>query len=109
MSDVAETTYTLEYPIDVDGEAIREVTLRRVKVRDVRDQDAEIAAYRASQGRPITEVDPETVYDRAVYNLSKKTGLRMDAVEALDMADFNKIDDLTSDFFGLREKTENAS
>ena len=109
MSDVAGTNYTLEYPIEVDGETITSVNLRRVRVRDVRDQDAEIEAYRASQGRPITETAPETVYDRAVYNLSKKTGLRMDAVEEMDMADFNKIDGLTADFFGLREETENAS
>lgn len=104
-----EGQYDLVVPVEIDGETVTSVTVSRVKVKDVRNQDKEIETYRASQGRPVTDDDPVTSYDCAIYNIAKAINRRMDFVEELDYEDFSNLSNRTRGFFGYVPEKENAS
>lgn len=83
------TKIKLEYPIEVDGATVKEITLRRPTVKDMR-----VAR--------VTGKDDATQEITLIANLAQLTP---DQVESLDMADFVKLQTVLKGFFGLSETT----
>lgn len=76
-------TITLDHPIDFEGAKLSEIKLRRPKVSDV-------TAARKKKDEAEQEV-------ALVATLS---GLPQAAIEDLDLADYKKIQEVLSGFFG---------
>ena len=76
------TTITLTEKITVDNKDIQEITLRRPKVRD------RLAVERMGQSDAEKEV-------ALIANLAD---LPKEAIEELDLADYNKIQEVLQDF-----------
>jgi len=76
-------TIELQYPIEVNGERITQLTLRRVTVGDLEIMNRETDDLA-----------------KAIRLLSLISELSPDDVRRLDAADFNRISEAVSDFLG---------
>jgi hypothetical protein len=77
---------TLDYPVTMNGEEVKELTIRRPRVRDVQ----------------VVESMKKDEFEKTVAliaNLSQRTA---DEIRDLDMSDFRKISDVVNGFLGLR-------
>lgn len=83
------TTVKLEHPIQLEGGELAEITIRRPKVRDARDA-------RTKHANPA---------DQEIALLAKLSGLPPAAIEDLDMADYAKLQEVLTGFFGSSETT----
>lgn len=83
------TKITLEYPVKIDGATVNEIALRRPTVRDMR-------IARASKA---SDAEQEIAL---IANLAQITPADVDA---LDIADFVKVQKVLQGFFGLSETT----
>lgn len=79
-------TITLSEPVVSDGKTITEVTIRKPKVKDLKQMQA------AMDG-----IDDKL--DQGVAMAASLTGLSIDAVEELDVDDFTTISEVIADFF----------
>lgn len=77
-----KTIITLEYPIHVNGQEVRELQLRRPKVRD------RLAVEKMSASQAEKEV-------RFIANLCE---MAPNEIEELDMADYSKIQETITNF-----------
>lgn len=77
-------TITLDYPIDFEGGKLTKVDLRRPKVADV------IAARKGKKDEAEQEVGL----------IATISGLPPAAIEELDLADYKKLQEYLSGFFG---------
>jgi hypothetical protein len=77
-------TITLDYPIDFEGGKLAEVKVRRPKVSDV------TAARKGKKDEAEQEV----------ALIATLTGLPPAAIEELDLADYKKLQEVLSGFFG---------
>ena len=84
------TKIKLDYPIQIDGATINEISLRRPTVKDMR-----VARITGGKDDAAQEIN-------LIANLAQITP---DAVESLDMADFVKVQKALQGFFGLSETT----
>lgn len=75
---------TLDYPIQLEGKELSEVTLRRPKVSDV------VAVRKSKRDEAEQEVS-------LIASLS---GLPPSAIESIDLADYKKLQAHLSGFFG---------
>jgi dihydroxyacetone kinase len=73
--------HPLKYPIEYGGETITELEVRRVRVGDH-------VAVAKSKG---------TETEREVLMMSRLVGLKQDALEQLDEADFNALSEIVTD------------
>ncbi|WP_027710196.1 phage tail assembly protein [Zooshikella ganghwensis] len=74
---------TLDYPINVNGEVITEIKLRRPTVKDMKNID--------KQGG--------TELEQAIAMMANLSGLSQQAIEHIDGADFTKISEVIADKF----------
>ena len=77
------TTYTLTEPIEVDGEQVTELQVRRLKVRDIR------AASKRGKGDDV---------DMGVHMVALVTDLTPEQVDELDAADFVALSEVVAGF-----------
>ena len=82
-------TITLDHPITVEGREVKEITLRRPKVREARDARKK-------------HKDPA---DQEIELVSQLSGLPPSAIEEFDIADYSKIQEVLAGFFGSSETT----
>jgi len=75
---------TLQYPVDVDGQAVHEISLRRPKVRD------QLLAEKAGGGAAEQEV-------AILANLAE---VPQEVIQDLDMADYLQLQEVYRGFFG---------
>ena len=75
---------TLDYPIQLEGKELSEITLRRPKVSDV------VAVRKSKRDEAEQEVS-------LIASLS---GLPPSAIESIDLADYKKLQANLSGFFG---------
>lgn len=80
---------TLEYPVKKGNEEIKELTMRRAKVRDQRAADK----------------TGETDGDHEVQLFANLCGVDVDVINDLDMDDYFKLQDVYHSFFTSRRKT----
>ncbi|MBJ7543275.1 phage tail assembly protein [Rhodomicrobium udaipurense] len=79
-----EQKFTLEFPVKVGGKAFNLLTLRRPKVRDVRDVER------------VRQADGD--FAAGIALAAVVTGLPVDAVEDMDAADFMKLSEAVAGF-----------
>lgn len=79
----------LDYPIDLEGRKLTEITLRRPKVKEARD----------ARKKHKDEADQE------ISLLATLSGLPPSAIEDLDIADYTKLQKELAGFFGSSETT----
>lgn len=77
-------TITLAYPIEVDGQTLTTITLRRPKTRDIRAMDAR-------KGTPM---------DKTLWMLASLTGLTPEQIDEIDTADLNTLAEKIAGFTG---------
>lgn len=78
------TEITLEYPIEFEGAKLSKITVRRPKVSDV------VAARKSKKDEAEQEI----------AMLSKLCDLAPEAIENLDLADYKKLQETLTGFFG---------
>lgn len=78
------TEIELEYPIEFEGATLKKISVRRPKVADV------VAARKSKKDEAEQEI----------AMLSKLCDLAPDAIEALDIADYVKLQKVLQGFFG---------
>jgi hypothetical protein len=77
-------TITLEYPVPFEGGELKEIKLRRPKVSDI------VAARKSKKDEAEQEITM----------ISKLTDIPPETIETLDLADYKKIQEALSGFFG---------
>lgn len=81
-------TITLDYPItDGNGNQINEITLRRIKVKDMRKARAKKDAV-----------------DMEIELIHMITGLLPEDIESMDFADYQKIQEQVQQMTGVKEQ-----
>ncbi|MBU2714223.1 phage tail assembly protein [Zooshikella harenae] len=75
--------YTLEYPINVNGEVVSEIKLRRPTVKDMKN----------------TEKQGGGDFEQAIALIASLSGISQQDIENIDGADFKKINNLVVDKF----------
>lgn len=86
MSKQKTVTVTLAEPIEFGGAEIKEVTVRRPKVKDLR------AVSNAAD-------DTKSEVEQGIAIVAILTGLPAEAIDELDAGDFDKISTVVGDFF----------
>lgn len=84
-----DTTIQLDYPITFEGREVKEITLRRPKVKEARD---------------VRKKNKDDA-DMEIALLSQLAGLAPAAIEELDVADYSKLQEVLAGFFGSSAKT----
>lgn len=75
---------TLEYPVPFEGGELKEISIRRPKVADI------VAARKSKKDEAEQEITM----------ISKLTDIPPETIETLDLADYKKIQEALSGFFG---------
>jgi hypothetical protein len=75
---------TLEYPVPFEGGELKEISIRRPKVSDI------VAARKSKKDEAEQEITM----------ISKLTDIPPETIETLDLADYKKIQEALSGFFG---------
>ncbi len=86
MSKQKTVTVTLEEPIIVGGSELTKVTVRRPKVKDLREVSA------AADGA-------KSDMEQGIAIVATLTGLPAEAIDELDAGDFDNISTVVGDFF----------
>ncbi len=77
-------TITLDYPVPFEGGTLKEIHVRRPKVADI------VAARKSKKDEAEQEITM----------ISKLTDIPPETIESLDLADYKKIQEVLSGFFG---------
>lgn len=75
------TVITLDYPVEAGGETIRQLTLRRPRVKDMKAMMA-----------------GENDFDQAAILVSRLSDQPLAVIENLDAADFERVNKAVADF-----------
>lgn len=89
MAKAATKTFKLDYPLQMDGKTISEITLGRPKLKDV------IAAQRF-----------KTPAEQSVGMIASMTGISVPALMEMDAADFAKVDGYFGPLFARMAQME---
>lgn len=84
----ATTVVDLDFPIQVDGQTVDKITIRRPKVKDLRKME---------EGRKAAGDDPDLL-DLSVQMCVVLTGLDPSAFDDMDAGDFEKVSDVIGNF-----------
>lgn len=76
--------FTLKHPVDVEGETVETVSLRRPKVRDM---------------RAIEEAKDEGEIGQTIALIAAITGLKPEIIEEFDAEDYVALSERIADFF----------
>lgn len=79
-------TIKLNYPIEVEGRQVEELSMRRPTVADIQ----------------AGEKQPGSALDGVVFLFARLTNLMPQDISRFDMADFHKLDDVYEGFTGER-------
>lgn len=82
-------TIKLNHPINVEGREIKEINLRRPKVREARD----------------ARKKHKDAADQEIALVAELSELPPSAIEDIDVGDYAKIQEVLSGFFGSSETT----
>jgi hypothetical protein len=83
------TKIKLDHPIKIDGANVNELALRRPTVKDMR----------------VARNSGKSDADQEIALIANLAMIRPDDVDALDIADFVKVQKALQSFFGLSETT----
>ena len=89
-----EVKVELEYPVTMpNGETVAQLTMRRLKARDVVAAEAAVKTGESARG---------------IYTMSLLCGVEPNVIEELDMSDFGRMQEIAQGFLSSKRKTAGA-